>query len=113
MASDVMNEFTDANFQTEAIESDLPVLVDFWAEWCQPCRMLAPIIEELAEEYEGRMKVGKLDVDNNRETALKYSIQSIPTVLMLKDGEVVNKFVGMKGKDAFVSAIDATLVGAG
>jgi len=112
MASDAMIEFTDANFQAEALESDMPVLIDFWAEWCGPCRMLAPTIEELAGDYAGRVKVGKLDVDNNRETALKYSIQSIPTVLLLKDGEVVNKLVGLTGKDALASALDATLVGA-
>jgi len=111
MSSDAMIEFTDSNFQSEALESDQPVLVDFWAEWCQPCRMLAPVIEELANDYAGKVKVGKLDVDSNRETALKYSIQSIPTVILIKDGEIVNKFVGMQDKDAFASAIDATLVG--
>ena len=109
MASDVMIEFTDANFQSEALESDMPVLIDFWAEWCQPCRALAPTIEELANDYAGRVKVGKVDVDNNRETAMKYSIQSIPTVVLIKDGEVVNKFVGLQGKDAFASVLDATL----
>ena len=110
MASDVMIEFTDDNFQSEAIDSDVPVLVDFWAEWCQPCRMLAPTIEEVANDYAGRVKVGKLDVDNNRQTAMKYSIQSIPTVVLLKGGEVVNKFVGLQGKEAFATALDATLV---
>lgn len=109
MASDVMIEFTDANFQSEALESDMPVLIDFWAEWCQPCRALAPTIEELANDYAGRVKIGKVDVDNNRETAMKYSIQSIPTVVLLKNGEVVNKFVGLQGKDAFVAALDAAL----
>ena len=109
MASDVMIEFTDANFQSEALESEMPVLVDFWAEWCQPCRALAPTIEELANDYAGRVKIGKVDVDANRETAMKYSIQSIPTVVLLKNGEVVNKFVGLQGKDAFAAALDAAL----
>lgn len=109
MASDVMIEFTDANFQTEAMESDTPVLVDFWAEWCQPCRMLAPTIEELAGDYAGRVKVGKMDVDSNKETAMQFSIQSIPTVILIKDGQVVNKFVGMQPKDAFSAALDEAL----
>ena len=109
MANHLMIEFTDGNFQTEAMESDVPVLVDFWAEWCQPCRMLAPTIEEVADDFAGRAKVGKLDVDGNREVALKYSIQSIPTVILLKDGEVVNKFVGLQGKDVFAGAIDELL----
>ena len=109
MASDAMIEFTDDNFQSEALDSQLPVLVDFWAEWCQPCRMLAPTIEQVASKYEGRVKVGKLDVDGNRETALKYSIQSIPTVVLIKDGEVVNKFVGLQGEDVFSNAIDSAL----
>ena len=109
MASDVMIEFTDGNFQAEAMDSDIPVLVDFWAEWCQPCRMLAPVIEELAGDYSGRVKVGKLDVDGNKETAMHFSIQSIPTVVLIKGGQVVNKFVGMQSKDALASAIDATL----
>ena len=109
MASDTRIEFTDANFQAEALDAGMPVLVDFWAEWCQPCRMLAPTIEEVANDFAGRAKVGKLDVDGNREVALKYSIQSIPTVILLKDGEVVNKFVGLQGKDVFAGAIDELL----
>ena len=109
MASDAMIEFTDANFQAEAVDSDVPVLVDFWAEWCHPCRMLAPTIEQIATKYDGRVKVDKLDVDGNRETALKFSIQSIPTVVLLKGGEVVNKFVGLQGEDVFSSAIDEAL----
>ena len=109
MASDVMIEFTDGNFQTEAMESDVPVLVAFWAEWCQPCKMLAPTIEELANDYSGRAKIGKLDVDGNKETAMKFQIQSIPTVVLIKGGEVVGKFVGMQPKDAFANALDAAL----
>ena len=109
MASDAMIEFTDANFQAEALDSEVPVLVDFWAEWCQPCRMLAPTIEQVATKYDGRVKVGKLDVDGNRETALKYSIQSIPTVVLLQNGEVVNKFVGLQGEDVFSNAIDEVI----
>ena len=109
MASDAMIEFTDANFQAEALDSEVPVLVDFWAEWCQPCRMLAPTIEQVATKYDGRVKVGKLDVDGNRETALRYSIQSIPTVVLLKNGEVVNKFVGLQGEDVFSNALDEVL----
>ena len=109
MASDAMIEFTDDNFQSEALDATVPVLVDFWAEWCQPCRMLAPTIEQIASKYDGKVKVGKLDVDGNRETALKYSIQSIPTVVLIKGGEVVNKFVGLQGEDVFSTAIDSAL----
>jgi thioredoxin 1 len=109
MASDVMIEFTDGNFQAEAMESDVPVLVDFWAEWCQPCKMLAPTIEELAGDYAGRVKIGKLDVDGNKETAMNFSIQSIPTVVLLKGGEVVGKFVGMQSKETFATALDGAL----
>ncbi len=109
MASDVMIEFTDANFQAEAMESDVPVLVDFWAEWCQPCRMLAPTIEELAGDYAGRVKIGKMDVDSNKETAMKFSIQSIPTVILIKNGEVLKKFVGRDSKEAFSGPRDEAL----
>jgi len=85
---------TDANFDAEVLQSDQPVLVDFWATWCGPCRVIAPTIEEIANEYEGRAKVVKLDVDNNPQAATRYGIRSIPTVLLFKDGRVVDQIVG-------------------
>lgn len=101
--------FTDDNFNTEAISSDIPVVVDFWATWCGPCRMIAPIIENLAEEFEGKVKVGKLDVDENQDTAIKYGVRSIPTVLLLKNGEVKDTIIGAVSKDVFVQKINALL----
>lgn len=80
-------QITDNNFNDEVLQSDKPVLIDFWAEWCGPCRMIAPIVEELSNEYDGKLKVGKLDVDQNQQTAIKYGVRSIPTVLLLKDGD--------------------------
>jgi thioredoxin 1 len=112
MASNAVFEFTDSNFQTEALESDIPVLVDFWAEWCQPCRMLGPTIDELAEDYKGRAKIGKLDVDSSRDVALKYNIQSIPAVFLIKNGEVVNRFVSINPKETYTKAIDELLANA-
>ena len=106
MASDAVRELTDTNFDTEVIQADIPVLVDFWAEWCQPCRMLAPTIEEIANEYKGKAMVGKLDTDANRETSMKYNISAIPTVILFKDGEVQKKFVGLTSKDQFKTALD-------
>ncbi len=106
MASDAVRELTDTNFDTEVIKADIPVLVDFWAEWCQPCRMLAPTIEEIADEYKGKAKVGKLDTDANRETSMKYNISAIPTVILFKGGEVQKKFVGLTSKDQFKTALD-------
>ena len=93
--------FTDDNFENEALKSDIPVVVDFWAEWCGPCRMIAPIIEELTDEYNGKVKVGKLDVDNNPQVAIKYGVRSIPTVLFFKGGEVVNSVIGAVPKTVF------------
>jgi len=102
-------ELTDANFEQEAVNSDVPVLVDFWAEWCMPCKMLAGTIEEIANDYKGRAKVGKVDTDSNRTTAMKFDIRAIPTVILLKDGKVVKKFVGLQQKSEFAAAIDAAL----
>ncbi len=106
MAGAATIEFTDANFDNEVIQSDKPVLVDFWAEWCMPCKMLTPTIDQLATEYEGKAKVGKVDTDSNRQTAMKYGINAIPTVILFKNGEIAQKFVGLTKKDAFKSALD-------
>ncbi len=92
--------FTDENFEAEVLKSDIPVLVDFYAEWCGPCKMMAPVIEELAKEYEGKWKIGKLNVDEAPNMSQQYGIQSIPTLLFFKDGEVVNKKMGAQSKDA-------------
>ena len=109
MATDTLTQFTDANFQAEALESEVPVLVDFWAEWCMPCRMLAPVIEKIAEAYGDRVKVGKLDTDANRETAVKYGISSIPTVILFQNGEPVKSIVGMQPEAAYTDEIDSIL----
>jgi thioredoxin 1 len=107
MASEHIKEFTDQNFDNEVLKSSEPVLVDFWAEWCGPCRMLAPTIEKLAESYAGKVKVGKLDTDSNRDTAMKYGISAIPTVILFKDGQVAQKFVGLRQERDFKEALDA------
>ena len=102
-------EFTDANFEEMALASDKPVIVDFWAEWCGPCRMVTPIIEELAGEYDGKAVIGKLNVDQNPEVSMKYGIRSIPTVLYIKDGQVVDKQVGATSKATYAGKLDAQL----
>ena len=106
MASDAVHEFTDDNFDTEVLNSDQPVLVDFWAEWCGPCRLLTPTIEKLADDYQGKVKVGKVDTEQNRAIAGRYNINAIPTVLLFKNGEVVETFVGLKNEDEFKAVLD-------
>ncbi len=110
MASENVLEFTDANFNDEVINSKVPVLVDFWAEWCMPCRMIAPIIDDLAAEYDGKVKFGKVDVDGNRQAAIQLGIQAIPTLILFKDGQPAKTFVGVKSKTDFKAGIDALFV---
>ena len=102
--------FTDENFQTEVLDSKEPVLVDFWATWCGPCRMIAPVIEELASDYEGRVKIGKLDVDNNQGVAMRYGIRSIPALLIFKNGEVVDSILGAAPKRQISEKLDGVAV---
>ncbi|MGD0138136.1 MAG: thioredoxin [Tepidisphaeraceae bacterium] len=109
MAGDNVVQITDANFEQEVVQSKTPVLVDFWAEWCQPCKRLAPTIEKLATDYAGKVKVGKLDTDANHATASKFGISAIPTVLVFKGGQVAQKFVGLRGEKDFREALDAAL----
>ena len=102
-------EFNDANFQTEVLDSDQLTVVDFWAEWCGPCRAIGPVIEELAKEYEGKVNVGKLNVDVNPQVSMDYGITSIPAILFIKGGQVVDKLVGAQPKGNFVKKIESHL----
>jgi thioredoxin 1 len=102
-------EFTDANFKSEVLEADGPVLVDFWAPWCGPCRALTPIIEQLAGEYSGRVKVGKVNTDDNNQTASGFGISSIPTVMVFKNGEMIDKVVGVPPKAHFDAMLKKAL----
>jgi thioredoxin 1 len=102
-------EFTDANFQQEVLNSDIPVLIDFWAVWCGPCKMIAPFVEEIAKDYEFKVKVGKLDVDNNPNVSMQYGIRSIPTLLFFRDGKVVDQIMGAVPKNMITSKLDAQL----
>ncbi|MBA3724535.1 MAG: thioredoxin [Candidatus Levybacteria bacterium] len=103
--------FTDANFQKDALESDKLVVVDFWAPWCGPCKMVTPIIEELAKEYEGKVVIGKLNADENTQTAGTYGVMSIPTVMIIKNGKPVQAIVGAQGKQTYKQEIDKALQG--
>ena len=101
--------FTDDNFQAEVLGSDKPVLVDFWAEWCGPCKMIAPVVEELAKEYDGTLKVGKVDVDANQKVSMQFGIRSIPTLLIFKGGRVVDQVIGAVPKRALADKISKHL----
>jgi len=101
----MMIDLNDKNFEENVLKSTLPVLVDFWAEWCGPCQMVEPIIDKLAEEYQGKVKVGKLNVDKNPQIAAKYMVMSIPTVILFKEGKEVGRKVGFEGKKAYVKLI--------
>jgi len=100
---------TDATFQKEVLESDLPVLVDFWAPWCAPCRMVSPVLEELAADFEGRMVLAKLNTDENSETAIKLGIMSIPTMIVFKDGQEAERMIGARPKQALAEALETFL----
>jgi len=99
-------EFTDGNFESEVVKSDKPCLVDFWAEWCGPCRMVGPVVEEIAKEYAGKLKVGKLNVDDNNKTAVQYGIMSIPSLLFFNGGKVVDQVIGAVPKKQLILRID-------
>ena len=101
--------YTDQNFQEDVLKSEMPVVVDFWAPWCGPCKMVSPIIEELAKEYEGKVAVGKLNVDENQQTAGQYGVMSIPTVMVFKGGKPVQSMIGAQGKQTYKSEIDKAL----
>ena len=102
-------EITDTNFEELVLKSDRPVLVDFWAEWCGPCRMVGPVVDELASDYNGKAVIGKVDVDSNPGISAKYGIRNIPTILFFKDGEIVDKQVGVAQKSVLAQKIDAQL----
>jgi thioredoxin 1 len=110
MSSDKVVIVTDSEFDSTVLQSERPVVLDFWAEWCQPCKMLAPTIEEIAGEYEDKIKVGKLNVDDNPNTATKYGIRGIPTLLFFKGGKVVQQVTGVKSKPEIKKIIDENLV---
>lgn len=99
-------EFTDANFDEQVLQSSQPVLVDFWAVWCGPCKALAPVVDDLANEYHGKVKVGKVDTDSNQKVSVQFSVSAIPTVIVFNKGEIVQKFVGLRGKKDFQAVLD-------
>ena len=109
MAGDHTVNFTDASFDKDVLNAEVPVLVDFWAEWCGPCRMMAPTVDQVASDYAGKVKVGKLDVDSNQQTAARYGIRGIPTLLLFKGGQIVEQKVGAIGKPEFQKMLDKHL----
>jgi thioredoxin 1 len=109
MASDKIVTLTAENFATEVAKSAVPVLVDFWAEWCGPCKAIAPLLEELAEEYNGRVKIGKVNIDDHQGLALQYNVRAIPTLLLFKQGQVVEQIVGMRSKRDLKAGLDRAL----
>jgi len=102
-------EITDSNFEETVLKSDKPVLVDFWAAWCGPCRMVGPIIDELSQEYEGKAVVGKVDIDSNQQYAAQFGVRNIPTVLVFKNGELVDRKVGVSSKNDYAQALDSLI----
>jgi thioredoxin 1 len=102
-------EITDDNFKSEVLDSDKPVLIDFWAVWCGPCKLIAPVVEELASEYDGKIKVGKLDVDSNQQTSIKYGVRSIPTLLIFNNGNLKDTIIGAVPKKLIVEKLNAAL----
>jgi len=109
MASDALVELTDDNFQEKVLQSAVPVMVDFWAEWCMPCKMVAPLMEQLAGEYDGKAVVGSVDTDANRNIAMQFGITAIPTVMVFKGGQLVKRFVGVQAKTEYAAALDEAL----
>ena len=109
MASEAIVEVTDANFDQLVLKSEQPVLVDFWAAWCGPCKAIAPIVDEVAQSYNGRVKVGKMDVDKNAATPQRYGVRGIPTLLLFKDGQVKEQIVGYVARDVIEKALDKNL----
>ncbi|MDP6532661.1 MAG: thioredoxin [Candidatus Marinimicrobia bacterium] len=107
--ADNVSEFTTENFDTEVLKADTPVLVDFWAEWCGPCRAIAPVVEEIANDYDGKVKVGKVNVDENQEVSMQYGVRSIPTLLIFKGGTVANQVIGAVPKANITQLLDQAL----
>jgi thioredoxin 1 len=102
-------EITDASFKSEVTDSPVPVLVDFWAPWCGPCKMIAPVLEEIAQEYEGKAKIVKINIDDNQNTPAQFGVRSIPTLILFKNGQEVEKVIGAQGKDKLTALIDSAL----